>query len=95
MNMLNYARPHNGHTTPHRCASERNQNRNQPSQRDQQARCRLQDRASDFHTEFHGPVFISIRSEAKRDIYNNLDLDKSISIHLDPPSTEKPCLIEV
>ena len=72
-----------GYTTPHRCATVNNPNRSQPSHRDQQARCRLQEKASDFHAQFHGPVYVSIGPEAKRDIHNTFDLDKPISIHLD------------
>ena len=48
-----------------------------------------------FHAKFHGPVYLSIGPEAKRDIYNTFDPDKSISIHLDPPSTERPPLVEI
>ena len=32
---------------------------------------------------------------AKRDICNTFDPDKSISIHLDPPSTERPPLVDI
>ena len=87
--------PHKGHTTPHKCTTVGNSKRNQPSDRDQQARCRLQEKASDFHTQFHGPVYLSIGPEAKRDICNTLDPDRSISIHLAPPSTERPPLVEI
>ena len=48
-----------------------------------------------FHTNFHGPIYLSIGPEAKRDIYNTFDPDRSISIHLDPPSTERPPLVEI
>ena len=48
-----------------------------------------------FHTDFHGPIHLSIGLEAKRDIYNTFDPDRSISIHLDPPSTERPPLVEI
>ena len=33
--------------------------------------------------------------EAKRDIYNTFDPDKLFNIHLDPPSTERPPLVEI
>ena len=48
-----------------------------------------------FHTNLHGPIYISIGPEAKRDIYNTFNPDRSISIHLDPPSTERPPLVEI
>ena len=38
---------------------------------------------------------LSIGPEAKRDIYNTFDPDRSISIHLDPPSTERPPSVEI
>ena len=40
-------------------------------------------------------MYLSIRPEAKRDIYNTFNPDKPISIHLDPPSTERPPLVEI
>ena len=49
----------------------------------------------DFHTNFYDPVYLSIGPEAKRDMYNTFDPDKPISIHLDPPSTERPPLVEM
>ena len=87
--------PCKGYTTPHRCATVNELKRNQPSDRDRQARCKLQEKASGFHTNFHGSVYLSIGPEAKTDIYNTFDPDKSISIHLDPPSTERPPLVEI
>ena len=87
--------PHKGYTTPHKCATVSDSKRNQPSDRDRQARCKLQEKASGFHTNFHGPICLSIRPEAKRDIYNTFDPDRSLSIHLDPPSTERPPLVEI
>ena len=84
-----------GYTTPHRCMTVGDSKRNQPFNRDKQARHRLQEKASDFHAQFHGPVYLGIGSEAKRDIYNTSDPDKLISIHLDPPFTEKPPLVEI
>ena len=65
------------------------------SDRDRQARCKLQEKALGFHTNFHCPIYLSIGPEAKRDIYNTFDPDRSISIHLDPPSTERPPLVEI
>ena len=48
-----------------------------------------------FHTKFYGPIYLSIGPEAKRDIYNTFDPDRPTSIHLDPPSTERPPLVEI
>ena len=87
--------PCKGYTTPHRCATVNESKRNQPSDRDRQARPKLQEKASDFHANFYGPVYLSIGPEAKRDIYNIFDPDKLISIHLDLPSTERPLLVEI
>ena len=44
---------------------------------------------------FDDCVYLSIGPEAKRDIYNTLDLDKPFNVHLDPPSTEHPQLVEI
>ena len=87
--------PHKGYTTPHKCATVNDSKRNQLSDGDQQARCKLQEKALDFHTNFHGPIYLSIGPEAKRDIYNTFNPDRSISIHLDPPSTKRPPLVEI
>ena len=40
-------------------------------------------------------VYLSLGPEAKRDIYNTFDPDKPFNIHLDPPSTEQPPLVEI
>ena len=40
-------------------------------------------------------MYLSIRPEAKRDIYNTFNPDKPFNIHLDPPSTERPPLVEI
>ena len=37
--------PHKGYTTPHKCATVGDSKRNQPSDRDRQAGCRLQEKA--------------------------------------------------
>ena len=86
---------HKGYTTPHRCVTVNDSKRNQPSDRDQQARCKLQEMTLDFHAKFYDCVYLSIGPEAKRDIYNTFNPDKPISIHLDPPSTERPPLVEI
>ena len=87
--------PHEGYTTPHRCATGNESKRNQPFDRDQQARCKLQEKASGFHTNFYGPIYLSIGPEIKRDIYNTFDPDRPVSIHLDPPSIERQPLVEI
>ena len=86
--------PHKGYTTLHRCLTVNDPKRNQPSDRDHQATHKLQEKVSDFHVQFHSPVYFSIGPEAKRDIHNTFDSDRPISVHLDPPSTEKPPLVE-
>ena len=40
-------------------------------------------------------MYLSIGPEAKRDIYITFDPNKPINIHLDPPSTERPPLVEI
>ena len=80
--------PKRGYTTPDRCATVDSLRRNQPSNRDRQARQKLQEKMSDFHLIFDDCVYLSLGPETKRDIYNMFDPDKSFNIHLDPPSTE-------
>ena len=87
--------PHKGYTTPHRCATVNSSRRNQPSDRDRQARQKLQDKTLDFHANFSDCVYLSIGPEVKRDIYNTFDPDEPFNIHLDPPSTEWPPLVEI
>ena len=85
-----------GHTTPHVCVPITNPRRNIPSEHNQQARFRLQCSVLDsFHTEIQGPVFLSVGSEAKLDMFNNFDLDKLFDLHLDPPSAENPPLCRI
>ena len=86
--------PKREYTTPHRCATVDSSRRNQPSDRDRQARQKLQEKASDFQVTFDDCVYLSLGPEAKRDIYNTFDPDKPFNIHLDPPSTEWPPLVE-
>ena len=69
--------------------------KNQSSDRDRQARQKLQEKTSDFHANFYDCVYLSIGPEAKMDIYNTFDPDKPFNIHLDPPSTERPPLVEI
>ena len=83
------------YNTTHLC-SLTNSRRNVPSECDQNARYRLQQSALDsFHAEINGPVFLSVGSEAKLDIYNNFDLDKEFDLHLDPPSSKNPPLCRI
>ena len=77
-----------GYTTPHRCATVDSSRRNQPSNRDRQARQKLQEKMSDFQVTLDNCVYLSLGPEAKRDIYNTFDPDKPFNIHLNPPPTE-------
>ena len=87
--------PKRGYTTPHRCTTVDSSRRNQPSNRDRQARQKLQKKTSDFQVTFDDCVYLSLGPEVKRDIYNTFDPDKSFNIHLDLPSTEQPPLVEI
>ena len=87
--------PKRGYTTPHRCTTVDSSRRNQPSDRDRQARQKLQEKTSDFQVTFNDCVYLSLGLEAKRDIYNMFDPDKPFNVHLDPPSTEHPPLVEI
>ena len=87
--------PKREHTTPRRCTTVDSLRRNQPSNRDRQARQRLQEKTSDFQVTFDDCVYLSLGPEAKRDIYNTFDPEKPFNIHLDPPSTKWPPLVEI
>ena len=87
--------PRKGNTTPHRCATVDSSRRNQPSDRDRQARQMLQEKMSDFQVTFDDCVYLSLGLEAKRDIYNMFDPDKPFNIHLDLPSMEWSPLVEI
>ena len=53
------------YTTPHVSIPINNPRRNIPSERDQNARYRLQQSTLDsFHAEIHRPVFLSVRPKA-------------------------------
>ena len=80
---------------PHRCATVDSSRRNQLSDRDRQARQKLQEKTSDFQVTFDDNVYLSLRPEAKQDIYNTINPDKPFYIHLDPASTEWPPLVEI
>ena len=86
--------PKRGYTTPHRCATVYSSRRNQPSDRDRQARQKLQERMSDFQVTFDDCVYLCLGLEAKSDIYNTFDPDKPFNIHLDLQSMEQPPLVE-
>ena len=83
------------YTTPHVCVPLNNPCHNIPSEHDQRARQRLQSTIHSFHTEFHGPIFISVGPEAKVDMCSNFDLDKPFNLEVDPPSTEDPPLCRI
>ena len=87
--------PTRGYTTPHRCATVDSSRRNQPPDRDRQARRKLQEKASDFQVTFHDNIYLSLGPEAKQDIYNTFDPNRPFDIHLYPPSTECPPLVEI
>ena len=87
--------PKRGYTTPHRCATVDSSRRNQPSDRDRQARQKLQEKTSDFQVTFDNNIYLSLGPEAKRDIYNTFNPNKSFNIHHDPPSTERPPLAKI
>ena len=87
--------PKRGYTTPHRCATVDSSKRNQPSDRDRQAKQKSQEKTSDFQVTFDDCVYLSLGPEAKRDIYNTFDPDKPFNIHLDPPSMERPPLVKI
>ena len=57
--------PKTGYTTPHRCATVDSSRRNQPSDRDRQARQKLQEKASDFQVTFDDSIYLSLEPEAK------------------------------
>ena len=87
--------PKRGYTTPHRCATVNSSKRNQPFDRDRQARQKLQEKTSDFQVTFDDNVYLSLGSEAKWNIYNTFNPDNPFNILLDPPSTEWPPLVEI
>ena len=87
--------PKREYTTPHRCATVDLSRRNQPSNRDRQARQKLHEMTSDFQVAFDDCVYLSLGPEAKRDIHNTFDPDKPFNIHLDLPATERPPLVEI
>ena len=87
--------PKRGYTTPHRCATTDSSRGNQPSDRDRQARQKLQDKTSGFQETFDGCVYLSLGPEAKRDTYNTFNPDKPFNIHLDLPSTVQPPLVKI
>ena len=44
---------------------------------------------------FHDCVYLSIGPETKRNKYKTFNPDKPFNVHLDPPSTECPPLVEI
>ena len=86
--------PKRGFTTPHKCATVDSSARNQPLERDRKAREKLQEKVSDFQVTFND-VYLSLGLEAKRDIYDTFDPNEPYDIHLEPPSTEQPLLVEI
>ena len=87
--------PKKGFTTSHKCATVDSLARSQPSERDRKAREKLQEKVSDFQVTFDNNIYLSLGLEAKQDIYNTFDANKPFDIHLEPPSTEQPPLVEI
>ena len=87
--------PKRGFTTPHKCATVDSLVRNHPSDRDRKAREKLQEKVSDFQVTFDDNIYLSIGLEAKQDIYNSFDPNETYDIHLEPPSTDQPPLVEI
>ena len=81
--------PKRGYTTPHRCATVDSSRSNQPSDRDRQARQKLQKKTSDFQVTFDDNVYLSLGPEAKQDIYNTFDPDKPFNIYVVIPRFEE------
>ena len=70
--------------------------RNIPSDRDQQARYRLQCGYLDsFHEEFRGQILLSVGPDAKLDMLNNFDLEKPFDLYLDLPTSTHPPLCRI
>ena len=57
--------PKRGYTTPQRCAIVDSSRRNQPSDRDRQARQKLQENTSDFQVTFDDNVYLIIGQQTK------------------------------
>ena len=55
----------------------------------------MQEKVLDFQVTFGDNIYLSIGLEAKQDIYNTFDPNKPFDIHLEPPSTEQPPLVEI
>ena len=50
---------------PHTCTTVDSSRRNQPSDRDRQARQKLQEKTSDFQVTFDNNIYLSLGPEAK------------------------------
>ena len=87
--------PKRGFTTSHKCATVDSLARNHPSDRDRKAREKLQVKVSDFQDTFDDKIYLSIRLEAKQDIYNTFDPNEPFDIYLEPLSTEQPPLVKI
>ena len=57
--------PKRGFTTHHKCATVDSLARNQPFERDRQAREKLQEKVSDFQVTFDDNVYLSLGLAAK------------------------------
>ena len=85
-----------GFTMPHVRVLGSNYRRNIPSDRDLQARYRLQCGYLDsFHEEFQVHIFISVGPEAKLDMLNKFYLEKPFNLYLDLPTSTHPPLCRI
>ena len=55
----------------------------------------MQEKTSDSQVTFDDNLYLSLGPEAKQDIYDTVDPNKSFDIHLDPPSPEWPPLVKI
>ena len=55
----------------------------------------MQEKVSDFQVMFDDNVYLSIGLEAKHDIYNSFNPNEPYDIHLEPPSHDRPPLVEI
>ena len=55
----------------------------------------MQKKTSDFQVTFNDCTYLSLGPEARQDIYNTFDPEKPFNIHLNPPSTVWPPLVEI
>ena len=74
--------PYKGYSTKCTCKPEHTLPRNQPSDRDQKAKERLQAKASGFKAKFCGPAHITLGPATQNTIYNTFDPGFPVLFHL-------------